>query len=436
MEENTHHCYLLQSLSSPSKTYIGYTVNPHRRIKQHNGIIKGGANYTSKFRPWKFICITEGFESEQQGLKFEWAWQNPKRSRIFRSGLGGGGTGSSMALAGSLQKMGGPLGKLRLLMILLCESQDFQKERLNLYFFEQDFKLDFEDLLRYHSENGGDCGEEEEDGGDGENVEEVVEKMIFPRQMKIHLIDGVEEMPFFRKSYSQQRQKDLMLNNVDSSWKDEFSDGGDNNETFGIRSNNDNCGDVEVFLGEDDSMIHDDGGGPLTDSKTNAIHCMIGTGTTHEIDEDSCSSDESSPNNFSETCLEHSISSLSIHKHEDTIIKSTWRQKYSQAETSCNKTEYNSLFGVIDLLDSSDDDHEGDVGEKCNTSISRDMSVESSFERERMDVCSPMRDEKTSTMPVIDLTGTSPASRHIHFGDNLEESSQIIDLCSPMHRRV
>lgn len=84
-------CYLLLSENADApkgKSYIGFTVNPSRRLRQHNGdLTAGGARRTKQLRPWRMLCIVHGFKSHVQGLQFEWAWQHPLACRSVRSSV-------------------------------------------------------------------------------------------------------------------------------------------------------------------------------------------------------------------------------------------------------------------------------------------------------------------------------------------------------------
>ncbi|KAK3223894.1 hypothetical protein Dsin_010919 [Dipteronia sinensis] len=45
--------YLILSTNTPIKTYVGVTTDFSRRLKQHNGELKGGAKASRIGRPWK-----------------------------------------------------------------------------------------------------------------------------------------------------------------------------------------------------------------------------------------------------------------------------------------------------------------------------------------------------------------------------------------------
>jgi len=75
-----HMCYVLKSLSS-KRIYVGYTIDFDRRLRQHNGEIKGGAKKTEKGRPWVPICHIKGFYEKSSALRFEWKIQHSKNPR-------------------------------------------------------------------------------------------------------------------------------------------------------------------------------------------------------------------------------------------------------------------------------------------------------------------------------------------------------------------
>lgn len=72
--------YLLQEISG-KQTYVGFSHDVDRRLKQHNGFLKGGARAT-RGKSWKRICYISGFPDDQSALQFEWAWKYYTKKQI------------------------------------------------------------------------------------------------------------------------------------------------------------------------------------------------------------------------------------------------------------------------------------------------------------------------------------------------------------------
>ena len=62
-----HIIYVLSSIKTPGKLYIGYTVDVDQRVLDHNA---GKSICTAKFRPWNLVwhCI---FEDKAKAIVFE-----------------------------------------------------------------------------------------------------------------------------------------------------------------------------------------------------------------------------------------------------------------------------------------------------------------------------------------------------------------------------
>lgn len=82
-QERPWYCYLL--VSTEGQTYIGATIDPDRRLRQHNGELRGGARATAarvgQGQRWERFCYVEGFSSKREALQFEWRWKYVSRMR-------------------------------------------------------------------------------------------------------------------------------------------------------------------------------------------------------------------------------------------------------------------------------------------------------------------------------------------------------------------
>ena len=69
-----HYVYLIESLSGPSRRYVGLTADLKARLGEHNA---GRSPHTSKHLPWRLV--TTAFSNKLQALAFE---------RYLKSGSG------------------------------------------------------------------------------------------------------------------------------------------------------------------------------------------------------------------------------------------------------------------------------------------------------------------------------------------------------------
>ena len=67
--------------SRPGRYYVGVTVAPARRLRQHNGEIKGGARATRSGRPWSPRALYGPYEGRSEGMQAERALKKGKRGK-------------------------------------------------------------------------------------------------------------------------------------------------------------------------------------------------------------------------------------------------------------------------------------------------------------------------------------------------------------------
>lgn len=81
--------YLLEAQPSGA-TYVGATVNLDHRLRQHQGLLAGGAHATTmrvkRGETWHRKAHVRGFPDWTAALQFEWRWkqltrQQPKHKR-------------------------------------------------------------------------------------------------------------------------------------------------------------------------------------------------------------------------------------------------------------------------------------------------------------------------------------------------------------------
>ena len=65
------HVYVL--VSPARRTYVGITLDPEKRLDEHNGVRPGGAKATRAGRPWKLAALYGPYESRGRAQQVEHA---------------------------------------------------------------------------------------------------------------------------------------------------------------------------------------------------------------------------------------------------------------------------------------------------------------------------------------------------------------------------
>ncbi len=70
VENTSWSVYVLLSANA-KRTYVGITLDPERRLEQHNGAIVGGAKATRPGRPWRIGKLYGPYSSRGEALRVE-----------------------------------------------------------------------------------------------------------------------------------------------------------------------------------------------------------------------------------------------------------------------------------------------------------------------------------------------------------------------------
>ena len=82
-ENKNWNLYLLENEIN-NRTYLGVTNNTKRRIRQHNGEIKGGAKATRMTDTWKYRVLIKNL-TKSEALSYERTCKNLRRKGIGKT---------------------------------------------------------------------------------------------------------------------------------------------------------------------------------------------------------------------------------------------------------------------------------------------------------------------------------------------------------------
>lgn len=97
-----YYVYIILS-HSRNCSYCGYTVDPVKRLRQHNGHISGGAKATKGKGPWEYLAVITctAWKSKSPAMSLEWHIKHNSKSGFY-----------------------GPQGRLRALSLALHDYQN------------------------------------------------------------------------------------------------------------------------------------------------------------------------------------------------------------------------------------------------------------------------------------------------------------------------
>lgn len=328
-------------------------------------------------------------------------------------------------MAKGLERRRGVKAKLDLMKVLVCASEEYKGDPLTVHFLEQETKEIFEGLLQEQRQRRLDLDEEEEeDNNHDHHHSRWCEEL--PRQMKLQVIDSVEEMPFFvetmklrqkkRRRKATQRQS-KRRNRIESSC-----------------SNNDNDDDGDVNNDDDDeSNDH---------SEEDSI-------TSHRIGQK-----ESHDSTVSTSNILQDIVNLSLDEHARHETQRNTTTRFDRIRpTSLLYSSDSSSGKSINLLD--DSDHSDDCMDivSSDNSSSSDGTIDLTTNREiktpdRIQVGSQhydcdvgstrriqdeMMDCPIDLISPIPIAASSRVLQHVFYNedDSSCNSDGTIDLCSP-----
>lgn len=131
--KQSHYCYILEDINRKTFTYNGYTNNPIKRLRQHNGEISGGARFTSRSLWCYFVIITSEDFDYKTALSFEWHLKYPNNKRPRP------------------REYNGIVGRLRGLCLVM-KNKKFDKLKNIVIYIRDDLKNEIESMIEEDSE--------------------------------------------------------------------------------------------------------------------------------------------------------------------------------------------------------------------------------------------------------------------------------------------